>query len=508
MRRYHAGLALYACILVPLASATTYYVRTDGNDAADGLTWATAKASPNAGVAAATNIGDLVIVSNGTYTLTNTITLTKGITLQSADNDYATVLFDGGGVRRCLSLAATATNGLVSGITCTNGASTDGGGILISGQATVSNCLITRCSSPGRGGGVRMTSGQLINCIVSSNSAASYGGGVDNITGPIAVIGCIISNNTAASGGAGLMLQTSQTNTVTGCTFYGNGSVEAVLIYASAVAQIKNCSFFNNEGRALAGDYAPIVSNCVFIGNRGGGIALTYASLIVDCSFISNRVSGNGGGFVLAANQIADRCVVLHNYATLSGGGVHMSGGIARNLLIAGNEVGSSGYGGGIRAITSAKAQIENCSIVGNKAASSSRGGGIFFQNSGAAVTNCIVTYNIDGGTSSNYFEFTGGAMLFAYSSTMPAPSGGADGGNNLALNPLFMNTGSGFGTNYIPGDLTLQGESSCKNSGTNLEWMTLALDLGRKPRIIGNRVDRGAYELLQNLSGILIQVQ
>lgn len=491
-------LILSAGLMAPAVFATPYYVSTNGNDSSNGLSWASAKATPGGGVAAATNDGDEVIVSNGTYVLAAPLSINKSITLRSMNNNYSTVVFDGGGTNRQIAINAAAANALVAGITMSNSANSgDGGGFYINAaaNATISNCLVTRCSSGGRGGGVRMTSGRLVNCVISSNSAATYGGGVDNITGAILLRGCVISNNTAPSGGAGLMFQTSATNEVEACVFWGNGPTEALQLYAGAVAIVRGCEFRDNAGLALTGDSAPLVTNCTFVGNLGGGISLNSSpALIVNCTFTNNR-SGSGGAITLRAGQNVERCVLLHNYASASGGGIHMLGGVVRNSLIAGNE---AGIGGGIRAITSAQGAIENCTIVGNKATDGSYGaGGIMFQSSGAGVTNTICLFNTGGSSSiSNYYTLSA-PMVFGYSCTAPAPTAGADGGGNVTQNPLFLYAGADFGTNYVLGNLKLQQKSPCRNTGLNMPWMLNATDLPGKLRIQEQIVDMGAYEVL-----------
>ena len=63
-------LAVFSLLLMlaqNLTGATEYFVRVDGNDANSGLSWATAKASIQAAVDAATD-GDTVSVSNWTAT--------------------------------------------------------------------------------------------------------------------------------------------------------------------------------------------------------------------------------------------------------------------------------------------------------------------------------------------------------------------------------------------------------------------------------------------------------
>lgn len=64
-------------------------------------------------------------------------------------------------------------------------------------------------------------------------------------------------------------------------------------------------------------------------------------------------------------------------------------------------------------------------------------------------------------------------------------PNSGGTG--NLTNEPMFAYLGGG--------NLRLLSNSPCVNAGTNQDWMTGAVDLDGRPRIIDGRVDMGAYE-------------
>jgi len=59
------------------------------------------------------------------------------------------------------------------------------------------------------------------------------------------------------------------------------------------------------------------------------------------------------------------------------------------------------------------------------------------------------------------------------------------DGGGNIVTNQAFA---AGWRLIYT---------SSCRDAGTNMPWMAYARDLDGNPRIIGARVDMGAYEFI-----------
>jgi hypothetical protein len=61
------AMALCLCVLTTPLLATNYYVKTDGSDSADGLSWATAFATIGKAITVSAN-GDVVDVNEGTYT--------------------------------------------------------------------------------------------------------------------------------------------------------------------------------------------------------------------------------------------------------------------------------------------------------------------------------------------------------------------------------------------------------------------------------------------------------
>ena len=60
-------------------------------------------------------------------------------------------------------------------------------------------------------------------------------------------------------------------------------------------------------------------------------------------------------------------------------------------------------------------------------------------------------------------------------------------GQGNITNEPMFVDLAAG--------NLRLLSNSPCINAGTNQDWMVGAMDFDGKPRLIGGRVDMGAYE-------------
>ena len=92
-------------------------------------------------------------------------------------------------------------------------------------------------------------------------------------------------------------------------------------------------------------------------------------------------------------------------------------------------------------------------------------------------LNNCIVYYN----TAPNGPNFYHGTLN--YCCTTPDP----DGTGNITNEPLFVD--------YAGGNLRLQSNSPCVNTGINQDWMDGSTDMDGNPRISRSRVDMGAYE-------------
>lgn len=227
MHGYRTILTAFLCALsatfIPNGKgAAIWYVTTNGNDAADGFTWETAKASIQAAVDAASS-NDTVLVGDGLFEnssrsqypgdgKTNRVLVDKAIHLRSRNGPAFTTI-RGKGPRaadaiRCVYL----TNGAsIAGFTLRDGATplfVSGGGVACASmECLVSNCLITKCLSY-CGGGV--LGGRVIDCVISSNYAGGSGGGLargqisfsDPLV-PCRAENCLITGNRAAGGGGG-----------------------------------------------------------------------------------------------------------------------------------------------------------------------------------------------------------------------------------------------------------------------------------------------------------------
>jgi hypothetical protein len=182
----------------------------------------------------------------------------------------------------------------------------------------------------------------------------------------------------------------------------------------------------------------------------GGGACY---STLNNCTLTGNSTDYQGGG---AYGCTLSNCTLTGNSAAYWGGGAW--GCTLNNCALTGN---SAGEGGGADLST-----LNNCTLTGNSA---SYGGGGAYS---CTLNNCIVYYNSD-----NY-EF--GTLTCCC--TTPDPGGIG----NITNAPLFVD--------YAGGNLHLQSNSPCINSGNNA-YVVGSTDLDGNPRIVGGTVDIGAYE-------------
>ena len=203
-----------------------------------------------------------------------------------------------------------------------------------------------------------------------------------------------------------------------------------------------------------------VLSNSVLIDNsandEGGG---AYAGTFYNCVLIYNSARNFGGG---ADAATLHSCALIDNWAG-NGGGTHYS--TLYNSVLTGNSANQGGGASG--------GALYNCTLIGNSVSGDFGYGGGTYEG---MLYNCIVYYN----TATNGPNFYSGTLN--YCCTTPDPGGVG----NITNDPLF---------NYAGGNLRLQSNSPCVNTGINQDWMAGSTDLDGNPRIRRSRVDMGAYE-------------
>jgi len=206
--------------------------------------------------------GDTVLVTNGTYTagpIGTRVILTNGITLRSLNGPAVTVI-DGGNVARCLSVGNQ--NALVEGFTIKNGYNSSSGG------------------------GAVMSAGALRSCIVVSNhvyegsfAPESASGGGLYLSGNSTVDNCLITHNTATSEGG--------ITSPDGLNFYyfPGYSYGGGIYQNSSNVLIRNCTIAMNIASVIGSD-----ADIVYGGGIFSSFAVGGATSVVNCIIASNRV--------------------------------------------------------------------------------------------------------------------------------------------------------------------------------------------------------------------------
>ncbi len=418
-----------------------------------------------------------------------------------------------------------------------------GGGLdnAVSSSPTITNCTFSGNLSRGFGGGMinHYSSPTVTNCTFSGNRANwSGGGGMYNFQGNPVVTHCKFSGNSADSGGG--MRNYESSPTVTNCTF---------------------CDHSTLSGGGMANDYNsnPIVTNCAFINNtasyNGAGMTNYLSSpTVTNCKFINNSAV-NGGGMVNSegASPKVTNCIFKGNLAldspSVSGG---WGGGILNylcsptfiNCTFSSN---SAKYGGGIYNWCSSTLTVKNCTFTGNSAGLD--GGGLHnYYDSISTVTNCTFTGNstgFDGGGLYNDFNSTStvtNCILWDNTAGDLGPEvalGSLYGQNtvyisycdiqsgktavydpcemlvweagNIDVDPCFVDSGywDPNGTPedanddfWVKGDYQLLQDSYCIDAGDpNYIAEPNETDLDGNPRVMGGRIDMGAYEYNPTIS-------
>jgi parallel beta-helix repeat protein len=415
----------------------------------------------------ASNNGDTVIVSPGTYTGDGNRDidfLGKAITVRSTDSDdpcivAATIIDCQGnwpyGHRGFNFHSGEGINSILDGITIKNGLvwNENGGGILCQNSSPmIRNCIITNNSAQmdmlggGSGGGIYCyeCSPMVINCTITNNVCSFNGGGIDIYYGAPVISNCIISNN-AANGGGGIAC-IADNAVITNCVITGNQiSVEGAGIYSGqgSNASIYNCTFTQNSGPSE--------------NSRGGGIACVGSSprigncLIADCT-----ASYSGGGIYCAdgANPAISGCTIVYNHAAGwwtgtfgRGGGIycyHSDPNITDSILWA-NTAQTDGPQIALRAGSAwpSTLTVSYCDIQGGQAEAYIEVGCSLIWLSGNIVSD---PYFVTGPLGNYYLSQNAAGQ----SSNSPCVDAGSDTAENLNMNSLTTSSNQMHDTGIV----------------------------------------------------------
>jgi len=281
---------------------------------------------------------------------------------------------------------------------------------------------------------------------------------------------------------------------------------------------IKN-GYTSYGGGIFCDKSSPVISNCVITDNIASNGAAIYCqdsnATITNCKITKNWAAEGGGICCYDSSPVITNCEISENLVAYSGGGIccYDSSPIISNCNITKNTVSHYHYGegGGICCFGSAPATITNCTVTANKTErepdSHGGGGGIWCEGP-VTIINCTICDNIDpdyGGIvcrrnsavvnciiRNNSARQIRDAVSIAYSNIQ----GGCPGQGNIDNDPCFA----------FAGDYHIMSGSPCINAGDpNYTPEPDETDLDANPRIIGGRIDMGAYEFNPNSPSIAL---
>ena len=387
----------------------TYYVKTDGSDSNDGLSWSNAFSTITEAISHCSS-GDDVWIAQGTYKEGGIINIPLNVAvyggfegnendLSDRDIDHFQTIIDGENSYRCID-----NYGSVDGLYIMNGNYYTNAGIYNYSSGSVINCEVFGNTTDGAGAGI-FNRGEVTSCTVHGNIGTgtfSEGAGIYNYGN---VYNCWIYDNTATWRGGGVF--NASEGSVTSCTLHHNSSENGGGIYD--IGSIDQCLIYSNSG------------------DDGGG--MSSSGVVNNCILFDNS-SGNGGGIYLKEPGIANNCIIYKNSADTGGGALNIG-------------------------------TLNNCVIFDNYASGS--GGGIYnyggSSNDTGFVNNCIVwnNHNEDIGAFSALIP---GTVTYTCYETGPY----VYGHDNINQHPVFVNT-AGPSSSW---DFHLQNTSPCIDSGTN----------------------------------------
>ncbi len=223
--------------------------------------------------------------------------------------------------------------------------------------------------------------------------------------------------------------------------------------------------------------------------NYGGGVYINRSSPVLSNLNINGNTATYGGGMTnFSSSPVIFNVDISRNTANTGGGMYNYNWSsdeakpILTNVTICGNTANNNG--GGIYN-SSSSPTLTNVSISRNTA--NNNGGGIDNNRSSPQIRNSIIWGN---GIAS--ITTYGGSPVYSYSLVEGITAEGVILSN---INPFFENAENG--------DLRLQKNSSCINTGDNTlfdagkvpDLSAITTDLAGNPRIIDGKIDLGAYE-------------
>ena len=201
--RLTAVIMLSVVLIAQQTTATTRYVSQDGSGSLPYKTWESAATNIQDAVDKAVP-GDIILIDDGIYRVTNTIIVNKPVTINSVNGKDAVVI-DGKGVAGCFQLSSSGA--VLDGLTISNGYDNAGGGVKMHAGTEVKNSTIVACKASAGGGIWFERGGYVDNCLIIANYASSQGGGAYMDNGGVITNSVMAGNYVKTHGGAAYIMK-------------------------------------------------------------------------------------------------------------------------------------------------------------------------------------------------------------------------------------------------------------------------------------------------------------
>ena len=453
------------------------------------------------GVNAVTVAGDEVLVAPGEYPLESTLSVTGSKKMHiraTGANPRDTVVYAVNGDIRCLTMS---NGSLFSGFTVSNGFhATQGGGVNITGQSCISNCIVTCCrvessSDTVMGGGIYVSGGYLTdsgvmvvdsiidNCRAVQNSTGSahaYGGGIYNyqwsaiqrttITNCHALANASSSSNARGGGLYAVGGQNSSEKevfTAERCRLVGCTASNTV----STAKGLGGGAYYNTELLSPTNNFVDSLASCCSASGNGGGI-WCKRTIVLGSTFRDNASGGDGGGLHHEGNGLISGSVLEGNSAA-NGGGANLVGGVAlSNSVVRANT--ASTHGGGVK--QSGTTHVGKCLFARNSAGGD--GGG--FYNGGLPASE------VADSTFAGNAAVGDGAAIYAWHQYALKDTGLVVRNllvcSNIGKSAVLLSPGQGGdnGTAEIHMDKCTLANNTCTNTAVSLPYRNYSYSAGR----------------------------
>ena len=477
---------------------TTLYVNPDAVGNNSGNSWTNGFTNLQSAINAA-NTGDILFVKAGVYNPTQPIIsgdnrsrsfyINKNIKIYGGFNGTEATL----GERNVAANVTTLSGDFIGNDTDTNGNGINDFGLsenayfvvlaynldntslidgfrIIGGNAdgTATFTLGTYSVNTANGGGINnIQSNLVVRNTKFNNNSASFGGGITNKGACFPKIeNCEFTYNFASYGNS-IHANDGSLITINNCTFNSNRGSGCLSSLNSTVQKVTNCTFSYNQGN----------SGCVIYNNN------TCNAIFVNCKMNNNTASSSGGA------------IYNTNYGTIT----------MYNTLVYKNF---AVYGGAVYNVSNSYVNSINCTYFGNTA--STKGGAFYCSvspdNMFMKMYNTIIYGNTSPSNPNWFKEYYTESNIHVKNSIIQGSGGstswntfyGTNDGNNLDVNPLFINTtqdSEDFRLNVSSLGINASYNQLLSLPNGNNSWTAADTDVYGNSRLAGAGVDIGAAE-------------